>query len=675
MPAGELDWGIFVGMECARMSSGGTAVFDTNLYRFIDVVDRPAFARMLDSLFRATGIPNGVVDANGELLSLAAGDNVCTRFHRANPQSAECCRDSNLEIMCELSDGGVAGGLCRNGLMDYATPVVIEGRQLATLFLGEVLHAPPDMAFFRAQAARFGFDEKEYLEAIKAIPVVDKEHLRNLMGVMAEMAKMLAASGLARLRQAALERDISAHVEKQVQLEDILDFSPDAIGWSDGMNRIEYVNRQFTRLFGYTLDDLPTLETWYRAAYPDDGYRATVVDPWKAAVVQARRDDTQPPELEADVTCKDGAVRRVVVRASWVGPRRLVSFSDITERWMSEQRKHAHDAMLEMVARGAELPAILNVIVRQIESEDKSALCSILLLDAEGIHLLTGAAPSLPAAYNQAINGVSIGVGVGSCGTAAALGQRVIVEDIMTHDYWKPYRQLAQDAGLRACWSEPILSSRGKVLGTFAIYHAEPRAPQPEDIERIGFAANIAAIAIENRHAREELEQLAYSDYLTGLANRRHFLELAEEELARTIRYGRQLSILMLDVDRFKQVNDTYGHKIGDIVLQNLSALCRSTLRNVDVIGRMGGEEFAVLLPETGADQAVEVAERLRAAIAAAHVTLSGGLPLHFTVSLGVTSLVERDANIDMLLNQADQALYRAKSEGRNRVCRYTADD
>jgi diguanylate cyclase (GGDEF)-like protein len=171
------------------------------------------------------------------------------------------------------------------------------------------------------------------------------------------------------------------------------------------------------------------------------------------------------------------------------------------------------------------------------------------------------------------------------------------------------------------------------------------------------------------------LEQRAYTDYLTGLANRRYFLEQAENELARTLRYGRELSILMLDVDRFKQVNDTYGHKVGDLVLQKLSEVFRTTLRDVDIIGRVGGEEFALLLPETGVEQAMQAAERLRTAIASAHVTLDGGLPLRFTASFGVTNLREKDVNIDVLLNQADQALYRAKNGGRNRVCMYLVDE
>ncbi|WNV03904.1 diguanylate cyclase [Candidatus Methylospira mobilis] len=641
-------------------------------YRFGDLIDAPAFSRMLESFFIATGIPNGVVDADGELLSMAGGENACAVFHRAHPEAAERCCDSNKAIMRDLRERCVAGGPCRNGLMDYATPVVVEGRLLATLFLGQILHGPADKEFFRAQAARFGFDETAYLKAIAAVPIVDKARAESSMAFMVEMAQMLAASGIARLRQTALERELDAHAERRVQLEDILDFSPVAIGWSDGNDHIEYINRQFTRLFGYTLDDLPNIETWYRLACPDEHYRETVVRPWVANAALAHRSGAVQPELEAKITCKNGGVRRVLIRTSWVGSHQLVNLSDITDRWVNEQRKQAHDAMLEMVARGAALADILKAIVLQIQHEDNTALCSILLLDAEGKRLLIGAAPSLPEFYNQAVHGVEIGMGVGSCGTAAFLGQRVIVADVRIHEYWKPYIQLTERAGLQACWSEPILSSRSKVLGTFAIYHTVPKTPEQQDIERISFAANLAAIAIENRNAYEELERQAYSDYLTGLANRRHFFEQAEQELARVLRYGGELSILMLDVDHFKRANDTYGHQVGDIMLQTLSEVCRSTLRKNDIVGRIGGEEFAVLLPETGCADAMDAAERLRAALAEANVPLgNGGQPLHFTASFGVATLTGTDANIDILLNKADQALYRAKGEGRNRVCVY----
>jgi diguanylate cyclase (GGDEF)-like protein len=244
-----------------------------------------------------------------------------------------------------------------------------------------------------------------------------------------------------------------------------------------------------------------------------------------------------------------------------------------------------------------------------------------------------------------------------------------VVEDIMNHEYWKPYASLAQSAGLGSCWSEPIVSSDGSVLGTFAIYHTVPTNLMQSDVERISYAANMAAIAIENSNTRAELERRAYSDYLTGLPNRRYFIEEAEVELSRFHRYGGQLSLIMFDIDRFKQVNDAYGHSIGDRVLQKIADICRSSLRDIDIIGRIGGEEFAILLPQTGAEDAKKAAERLRIAISQAQVAVSDGMLPSFTASFGVSIAEGKDISIDQLLNQADNALYEAKESGRNRVC------
>ena len=172
----------------------------------------------------------------------------------------------------------------------------------------------------------------------------------------------------------------------------------------------------------------------------------------------------------------------------------------------------------------------------------------------------------------------------------------------------------------------------------------------------------------EQKALQERLEFQAHIDYLTGLPNRRHFLELAELELARTLRNGIPFAALMLDIDHFKKINDTYGHKIGDAVLHKLGQVCRIVLRDIDVIGRWGGEEFAVLLPGSDGKHALEVAERLRQSVADTRLPLERGLPLQVTVSIGVASLSRRDANIDTLLNDADQALYAAKRAGRNKV-------
>jgi len=182
------------------------------------------------------------------------------------------------------------------------------------------------------------------------------------------------------------------------------------------------------------------------------------------------------------------------------------------------------------------------------------------------------------------------------------------------------------------------------------------------------FIAQIEDIT-ERKTLLDQLKLQARQDYLTGLSNRRHFLEQGEVELARVQRYGKALSLFMLDIDFFKSINDTHGHKAGDIVLQKLSHVLQETLRTVDVIGRIGGEEFAILLPETDLPEATEVAERLREIVARTEVILEAGLPLHFTVSIGVATRKGKDVNLDILLNLADQALYEAKADGRNKVC------
>ncbi len=173
----------------------------------------------------------------------------------------------------------------------------------------------------------------------------------------------------------------------------------------------------------------------------------------------------------------------------------------------------------------------------------------------------------------------------------------------------------------------------------------------------------------EQKRLEAELTRQAHLDYLTGVSSRGHFMEQAERELHRAIRYDKDISLFMMDIDFFKRVNDRHGHKTGDLVLKKLVEVCLATLREADIVGRVGGEEFAVLLPEIGKSEAVEVAERLRVAIAETRVPIEQGLPIHFTVSIGVASMASQEDNIDVLLSQADKALYQAKNGGRNKVC------
>lgn len=188
---------------------------------------------------------------------------------------------------------------------------------------------------------------------------------------------------------------------------------------------------------------------------------------------------------------------------------------------------------------------------------------------------------------------------------------------------------------------------------------------EPDQTKMLGIIQDIT----EQKVLLKKLEEQANTDFLTGCASRRNFLEHAGEEFLRIRRYGGEMSLLMLDLDHFKNVNDSYGHQVGDTTLKKLVQVCQGLLREVDLIGRLGGEEFAIMLPETGSERALEVAGRLCQAVAVAEVPLEDASPLHFTTSIGVASLAEEDTRIDAILNRADRALYKAKNTGRNRAC------
>lgn len=176
----------------------------------------------------------------------------------------------------------------------------------------------------------------------------------------------------------------------------------------------------------------------------------------------------------------------------------------------------------------------------------------------------------------------------------------------------------------------------------------------------------------EVRRREAELRDLATHDELTGVNNRRHFLELAEQEIARAERMGYSLALLMIDIDRFKSINDAYGHPAGDKVIVRVAEICAAELRVVDVFGRFGGEEFIALLAETGAEQAVGVAGRLRAAVEASELSIEDTSP-GLTISIGVATSPGPSHNLTELIRRSDDALYDAKERGRNQVS--TASD
>lgn len=341
---------------------------------------------------------------------------------------------------------------------------------------------------------------------------------------------------------------------------------------------------------------------------------------------------------------------------------------DISDRKKAERLLLGQARLLEMIAKSTPLADFFKELILLIEAHLPGIVGSILLLSPDGQHLLTGAAPGLDDAYCAAIHGSAIGPKVGSCGTAAWRGEPVFVADILSDPLWEDYTELIKPLGYRACWSTPIRSYQGKVLGTFALYSREVGLPSAEQNELISMAAHLAGIAIERRQSEERIQFMAHHDALTGLPNRVLFDEHVVSALQQARASGQWMALAFLDLDNFKLINDTLGHHAGDQLLRLVAGRMLACVRKSDMIVRVGGDEFIILLTGLPPDSGIVTSrlENIRAAIGAPLVL--EGRSLQVSCSMGVVCYPDHGQTPSELLANADSAMYRAKEVGRNNL-------
>ena len=336
---------------------------------------------------------------------------------------------------------------------------------------------------------------------------------------------------------------------------------------------------------------------------------------------------------------------------------------DITSQKKAEWRLEGYRQVLAMIATGASLQDIFNAVVEVVEQQSAS-LCSIMLVD-DNNHLRYGAGKSLPEEYITAIDGVPIGPEVGSCGTAAFRKDLVIVTDISTDPLWHGSQDIAIRSGLRSCWSFPIMSSSGELFGTFGMYGQKPTEPLPDDILILETYGKLISIAIERNNKEREIQYLAYSDALTGLPNRRLFLDRISVALHHAHQHNRMAAVMFLDMDRFKTINDSFGHGYGDEVLKIVAGRIQSCIREEDTLARFGGDEFTVLLPEIeDAEEAKDIAKEILASMREPFVV--DGYEFRMTTSIGIAFYPGSGSDANALMKNADAAMYASKVQGKN---------
>ncbi|HLX11390.1 MAG TPA: PAS domain S-box protein, partial [Bacteroidota bacterium] len=303
------------------------------------------------------------------------------------------------------------------------------------------------------------------------------------------------------------ERKI-AELEKEEQkkrFELIVEASNVGLWYWDIQKNTVFFSNEWKRLLGFKEKEISdSFSAWEGRVHPDDLSRL------RQDIQRHLANPASDYEVEYRFKRKDGTYRNIlsragVIRDEFQNPLRMVGCHiDITERKRTEHLLEAELNVLELVSTGAPIESVLLKIVESVEQLSADTIGSVLLLDPDGVHVHTGAAPRLPEAYNRALEGRPIGPHAGSCGTSAFLKKSVIVTDTETDPLWEDYRQLAREHHLRACWSTPIMNSDGLVLGTFAMYYREPRKPTPDDFKLIERATHLAAIALE-QHRTERI--------------------------------------------------------------------------------------------------------------------------------------------------------------------------
>ena len=302
---------------------------------------------------------------------------------------------------------------------------------------------------------------------------------------------------------------------------------------------------------------------------------------------------------------------------------------------------------------GQVLAAMLEVAEDVVPDGD----CAILLLDPATQALRVRASRG----YGEAAR-AEIPLGRGVTGRAAALGQVIVVDDVASEPAY-----IAGVPGARSEVAVPLLAD-GRVIGVLNAESARPGVYRPEHVRSLAVIAQQAAVVLRAAQLHEETRRLSITDPLTALFNRRHFVGQLDEHLRRARRYQETLAVAFLDVDRFKKLNDTHGHNVGDRALQGVAGAMRQWVRESDEVARLGGDEFAAILLQADGAAARGVIERIRGSVAGLQVKSETGEPVALTLSAGIALFPPDGADSEYLLSRADAALYEAKRRGRNRV-------
>lgn len=652
-------------------------------HRLGDLLDMKLIQTLAESNYQATGLPLSIVDAFDRSFLVRAGwTDLCINFHRANPVSRQICLESDAAVREHLVPGEAYQYKCKFGLWHIAIPIQVSGQHLATMFMtqfcteGEV----PERQFFCLQAQKFGYDLDAYLTALDRLPVFSREKVNYLIAY--DQALVQFISGLA--EQALLIKQAHEDLEDQIRertgelaqankfLENIFENSADAIGIVDQHGALTKWNKAAEELYGYSFQELRGKPTFDLYADKDE----------LTQMMSRLRLDGFVKNYEVNMKKKDGrlfpcslSIRILKEAQKTIGS--VTVARDLTETKKNLANLEAANNQLQALVAEADRRNQQMTLLQEIG--DTLQDCRNL---SETFDVLAHYGPRFFPGFNGAL--YLLGESQNLYELAASWGRNSAPLELVfaQQDCWALRRsrsflvddpQIALNcahvsSSLPAAYLCLPMMAEGKAMG---VLHLQKTSLDPQEqlaaIEPYArTVAEAMALALANLKLRETLREQAIRDGLTGLFNRRYLDETLERELSRSQRQGTNIAIIMLDLDHFKEYNDTYGHEAGDELLRTLGQFLQSQIRKGDIACRFGGEEFLLVMLGAPPEAVLERVSALVAELRQLHLQSSAARPI--TISAGVAFYPQHGFTLRELIRTASTALSRAKAEGRDRV-------
>lgn len=587
--------------------------------KFAELVDVLRMQRLMDALYEAADIPSAIIDKDLEILTQTGWQEICTNFHRVQSETLQNCKESNCHIADNLSKGSYLGYQCKNGLLDYACPIMIEGQHIATLFVGQFFLEPPQEEIFIKQAKKYGFDEEKYIAALRKVPVVKKEQLDLILVLFLELANLIADMGARSFKQ----------LEVATFLEDLMNAIPSPIFYKDVKGIYQGCNHAFAEFLG-----IPREKIIGSSVYD--------LSPYELAVKYEAMDselfnNPRVQTYEYQATNLHGEKRQIIFnKAPYLNLNQQVAglvgiMVDIT------QKKE-----LEMALKNSEIKyrSLFNTLL------DGFVYCESIIDD----------------------KGNQIDYRILEVNTAfeklTGVHKEELIGQNMSETIFGPQNT---DLNCIHLLDEVYHSGKPKNLECFSTvlekwFLVSAYSPQA------GFCAIVVSDITQQKDNIKQAQYYAYHDPLTELPNRR----LADDRLTLAIAHGKRtkekIAVIFLDLDKFKEVNDTFGHEGGDVLLKEVARRLQFCIRDGDTASRMGGDEFLIILPNLKeCKEASQIVNRILKQCK--QPFLINNQTVEISASLGVSFFPHDGDTITSLMRNADIAMYKCKEQGRDGIC------